>query len=67
MNTNKKQYTSPELTVVTFKIEKGYVDSTWPTPSSGIGIEEAFAQTMDDRTQEEWNLDRTTYFNQGWQ
>ena len=30
MNTNKKEYTAPKLTVVSFKVEKGFVGSNNP-------------------------------------
>ena len=56
MKKNKKQYKAPEVTAVTFRIGKGFA-------LSGIGLSDDFVLTEEARSQEQWELDETTYYN----
>lgn len=59
----KKQYTAPELTVVTFKVEQGYAASD-PLQSLRI-FSEAFAPGLNS-TQETWTSEENLFGETGW-
>lgn len=56
---NKKQYSAPQLTVVTFKTERGYATSGEPTGYSPTALLNLFLlQTHSDynvQAQQNWN------------
>ena len=56
---SKKQYIAPELTVVTFKTEKGYASSEPETPF----LMRLFgsADGYNSQGQEEWDTDNSTF------
>ena len=58
MKDEKKKYTAPELTVVTFKVERGYAASAI---FDGVGLGSSNAGSGG---QEEWEED--TYEGTGW-
>lgn len=58
MKTEKKEYTAPALTVVTFKVEKGYA-------LSGLGLTAEF-QLNDAPSQEQWYEDISYYDNESY-
>ena len=60
MKQDKKEYTAPALTVVTFKAEKGYA-------LSGLGLFDGFLLDNDDsQSQDHWQ-DDNTYLGSSWQ
>ena len=61
MKNEKKQYTAPELTVVTFKVERGYAASD-PMFNGLLGL--INSSNAGDGGQEEWEED--TYEGDGW-
>ncbi len=58
---DKKQYIAPQLTVVTFKTERGYVASG--TPVTGF-LELFDRETAEAQTQESWS-EHGTWDNSG--
>ena len=59
MKNEKKEYTAPELTVVTFKTERGYA-------ASGLGLSYTFTEDpVQGRSQESWTNDNS-YLGNSW-
>ena len=58
MKNEKKEYTAPELTVVTFKTEHGYA-------ASGLGLNYEFTYEPCNESQETWTND-DSYFDRSW-
>ena len=58
MKTEKKEYTAPALTVVTFKVEQGYA-------LSGLGLTFLFHLEDDAPSQEQW-VEDNSYFGYSW-
>lgn len=56
----KKKYTAPQLTVVRFKIEKGYVNSGSPM----TGFLQLYDGEQETQTQESWS-DHSTWSSDG--
>ena len=61
-NSTKKEYSAPALTVVTFKVEKGYALSSFP---NHLVLSGQIDEDIDDwQSQETWSeVDHTS---QGW-
>lgn len=66
---SKKQYTAPELTVISFKVEKGFTNSS---VSSTFNFFQDLSQNSADQhynsqCQQNWsNGDGDSYFGSGW-
>ncbi len=58
MKNEKKEYTAPELTVVTFKTEHGYA-------ASGLGLNYEFTSEPCQESQESWTND-DSYLGNSW-
>lgn len=59
MKNEKKNYTAPELTVVTIKVEQGFA------VSGGLGLDYSFSPDPEQESQETWTNDNT-YFGNSW-
>ena len=58
---DKKQYTAPELTVVSFKIEVGFAGSNVLRLIPDLGLEEPV-----QGSQQNWTSDDQTFFDRSW-
>ncbi|MBQ8703598.1 MAG: hypothetical protein IJ524_04425 [Bacteroidales bacterium] len=54
MNTEKKEYTAPELTVVSFKSERGYASSITPLGALLFWASSDASQMEDYNTHDDW-------------
>ena len=62
---DKKKYIAPELTVVTFKVERGYAQSALKTIQ--LILPAAFNNVSPTSTQEGWGAIDQTTFGDTWQ
>ena len=58
---DKKQYTAPKLTVVSFKIEEGFAGSNERSLLPTLELEEPV-----QGSQQNWASEDQTFFNRGW-
>lgn len=67
MNNNKKQYIAPELTVVSFHVEHGFIMSNIPQNSFRMFFMNGIPQDgYNAQGQQEWMDDQSNIFGNSW-